>query len=76
VCDVVYALRVEALEREVTTAQFAAVLAANQGAEGVQVPDLDTERAAFDARLAAEPVALTETDRDRLDEMRSLGVVA
>jgi len=67
---VTYVLLLERLERQVLSErQVAAALAAG-GAEDVEMPDLDTSRAEFDAALVAEPAP--ESTSVRL--MRELGV--
>lgn len=54
-CDVVYALHVQQLEREVQVTQLMAATLAAAGAKDVQLPDLIEARADFDRRLAAAP---------------------
>jgi len=70
VCDIVYVLLVERLERQVLSErQVAAVLAAG-GAADVEMPSMDDARATFDAALVAEPVP----ESPRAAMLRELGV--
>jgi hypothetical protein len=69
-CDIVYVLQVEALERLVLAErQVAATLAAG-GVPDVEMPTLDDARASFDAALVAAPVP--QSPRAQL--LRELGV--
>jgi hypothetical protein len=74
VCDVVYVLRIEQLERRVLADRQA--LLSRGVVEGL--PEFDEEQAAFDAWLESEPneerAALSPADLAKLEELTALGV--
>jgi hypothetical protein len=72
VLDVVYVHQVDLLERRVTEARLHAVIAAANGAEGVEIPDLDQARADFDKALTKPPVPVTRAEREREDLLEAM----
>lgn len=73
VCDVVYALLIEKLERQVLAElQVVAVLMA-AGQKGLSWPTIDERRAALDAALIAVPQSV---DSEQQQLRRALGVSA
>lgn len=69
-CAVVYVLRLEELQSQVSTQILAATLARSMGSE-VEVPDWYEARAEFDAMLVARPA---RTNPDDLVLDRALGL--
>ena len=72
-CDLVYVLRVEQLERRVLADRQA--LLSRGVVDGL--PEFDEEQAAFDEWLVSEPeerAALSPADLAKLEELTALGV--
>ena len=64
ICDVVYALRIEQLEREVENARLAAALTNAMGGQA-EAPTMAEAQREFDEWLLAEPEPATVADEWR-----------
>lgn len=69
-CDITYVLLVERVERQVLSERQVAATLVAAGMEGIETPQMDEARVAFDAALVADPVP--ESPRAAL--LRELGV--
>lgn len=72
-CDVVYVLLIDRLERHVLVERQVAVAAASAGVASVTIPTLEEELERFEAWLTEPPKLI---DPERLELMRALGVAA
>lgn len=70
-CDAVYAMCVERIERQVLADRQIVGVFLAAGAKGVDLPSLDEAIAEFDAQLVAEP---KQVDPEKYELMRVLGV--
>lgn len=68
-----FVLLVESIERQVLVERQCAITAAAAGAEDVEIPDLHTQLARFEAALLRED-EVSDVDSDRLVLLRALGL--
>lgn len=74
VCDVVYVLHLEQIERTVLVERQLAVTVLAAGGKGVDVPTLQQAREEFDAMLLAEAPKGTVRTAEEAELRRALGL--